>query len=125
MLPPLRERSPGGNGTYPTGTVGTEGAGSAIQASELVEPVAPNRRTRALLWPALFADGTTDIFFDDEDEELRSYSNRTKGAIEDFVGVPLAWQPLSLRLKPLTGGSSWVRWKCVGGGNTPTCEMYC
>ena len=62
-------------------------------------------------WPALFADGKTDIHFDDED--TWSFSNEIKGLIEDFIAAPVDWWPLSARRRPLQDGFSRVRWKCV------------
>lgn len=103
------------DGRYPTEPVGADGANSAARASEPVDPVAARRRAcDTPPWPAVFTEGMTDILFDDEDAEVWSFSNRIKGAIEDHIGAPVAWWPLSPRLKPLTDGSSRIRWKCVG-----------
>ena len=109
----LIEESSKQDGEYRTKTVGAEGelAGSAIQAPDLVNPAAATSQLCADKWPALFADGKTDIHFDDED--FWSFSNEVKGSIESFIGAPVNWWPLSARRRPLPDGFSRVKWKCV------------
>ena len=99
---------------YSAETVGVEDerAGEAIQAPDLLNPVEATPQLCADKWPALFADGKTDIHFDDEDF-FWSFSNEVKGSIESFIGAPVNWWPLSARRRPLPDGFSRVKWKCV------------
>lgn len=111
---PLGERGFEQVGYYPTKTMvdeGVRGADSAIQASELGNLVAAISQDRDDKWPALFADGKTDIRFDDANP--RSFSDEIKGSIENFIGVRVNWWPLSARRKALPEGFSRVGWKCV------------
>ena len=95
-----------------TETIGAKGVDSSIQAPQpVVSPVVAAPQDCVDKWPALFADGKTDIHFDNGN--LWSFSNEVKGLIENFIGAPVNWRPLSARRKPLPNGFSRVRWKCV------------
>lgn len=95
------------------GGEGARGAGSAIQVPELVNSAKVTSQNCVDQWPALFADGKTNIRFDNGD--VWSFCNQVKGSIEDFIGVPVSWWPLSPRRKALPEGFSRVRWICVCG----------
>ena len=99
---------------YPTRAVagqGTKGAELVIPASELVSPIAVPSQNCTDEWPAEFANGKTDIRFDSGD--VWSFSNQIKGRIEDYIGAPVDWWPLSPREKALPDGFTRVRWTCV------------
>lgn len=107
--------SPLGVGSFDRGredttkTVGNRdmrGADSAIETSELTSQDCFDRL------PELFADGRSSIRFDNE---VWSFSNQIKGLIEDFIGVPIYWWPLSARRVPLPHGFSRAMWTCVRG----------
>jgi hypothetical protein len=89
------------------------GVGSTTQLFGVVGTVPVVPQVCVDQWPALFANGKIDIQFDNGD--VWSFSNEIKGWIEDFIGAPINWWPLSARRKPLLDGSSRVRWKCVSG----------
>ena len=112
--PPPGEGSFEQDGKTPTETVvgeGDHGAYSAIQVSELVNPVAVISQNCVDEWPTRFADGKTEIRFDSAD--VGSFSNQIKGMIEDYFGAPVDWWPLSARERPLPNGFTRVRWTCV------------
>ena len=110
----LGEKSLEREGKYLTGVAvgrGAQGVDLAIPASELVNPVALPSRNCTDEWPAQFANGKTDIRFDNGD--VWSFSNQIRGRIEDYIGAPVDWWPLSPREKALPNGFTRVRWTCV------------
>lgn len=120
---PLDEGNFEQDGEYPTETQVAEGArrlDSAVQASESVNLVAVGSLNCTEQWPARFAEGKANIHFDSRD--VWSFSNQIKGSIEDFIGVPVNWWPLSAREKALPDGFSRVRWTCVSGYNIVNCS---
>lgn len=65
------------------------------------------------LWATIFADGKTDISF--ENEHPWSLPNEAKGWIEDFIDTPINWWPISPRRRSLPEGFTRVNWRCVSG----------
>ena len=90
---------------------GIQGADLAIPTSEIANAVAVPPQNCADEWPAQFANGKTDIRFDNGG--VWSFSNQIKGRIEDYIGAPVDWWPLSPREKALPNGFTRVRWTCV------------
>ena len=116
---PRGEGRPKQDGEYPTETVrgkGAQAADSTIEALKqpVADAVAVTSQNCFDEWPALVADGKPGIHFDDEDDW--SFSNYIKGLIEDFIGVPVYWWPLSPRREAILHGLSRARWTCVRGG---------
>ena len=96
-------------------------ADPAIQIPEYVNTITAAPQVYTDRWPALFADGKTDIHFDDTNPW--SFSNGIKGLIENLIGARVNWWPLSARREALPSGFSRVTWKCVSGPFSQNDEM--
>ena len=104
-------RQYGKHSIEPMGSNNEREAESDNQMSEAINTVKATQQVCVDQWPTLFADGKTEIRFDDGD--TWSFSNEIKGLIEDFIGAPVDWWPLNARRRPLQDGFSRVTWKCV------------
>ena len=116
---PPGEGRPKQDGKYPTETARGEGAQAADSAIEalkppVADPVAVTSLNCFDEWPSVLTDGKPGIHFDDEG--VWSFSNYIKGSIEDFIGVPVYWWPLSPRRDAIPHGFSRAIWTCVRGG---------
>ena len=95
--------------------------GRALRKPELVNTITAAPQVCTDAWPALFANGKTDVHFDDRNPQSRS--NDIRGWIEKKIGARVNWWSLSARRDKLRDGFWRVTWKCVSWAFPQNGEM--